>query len=169
MSSFSFPLPSYSFCFHIYGLKWIAKHAGKYTFSHQNVSTRVQCMKIINNITEKLVDDLRVTMAESSSVSAASSCFSVYAFEELKEQLEGLEEFRFIFTSPTFLAEKPQKAQGELYIPRLNRKKRFTAANSRSGCAADSASAPSPRSALAGSEKKPFFAPIKRWTTWSVS
>lgn len=80
-------------------------------------------MKIINNITEKLVDDLRVTMAESSSVSAASSCFSVYAFEELKEQLEGLEEFRFIFTSPTFLAEKPQKAQREFYIPRLNREK----------------------------------------------
>lgn len=80
-------------------------------------------MKIINNITEKLVDDLRVTMTEGSSVSAASSCFSVYAFEELKEQLEGLEEFRFIFTSPTFLAEKPQKAQREFYIPRLNREK----------------------------------------------
>ena len=80
-------------------------------------------MKIINNITEKLADDLRVTMAKNSRVSIAAACFSVYAFEELKSQLENLQELRFIFTSPTFLDEKPQKTQREFYIPRLNRER----------------------------------------------
>ena len=80
-------------------------------------------MKIINNITEKLADDLRVTMKKGSRVSMAAACFSVYAFEELKTQLENLHELRFIFTSPAFLDEKPKKAQREFYIPRLNRER----------------------------------------------
>ena len=80
-------------------------------------------MKIINNITQKLADDLRVTMKKGSRVSVAAACFSVYAFEELKKQLEGLEELRFIFTSPAFLGEMPPKVQREFYIPRLDREK----------------------------------------------
>lgn len=53
-------------------------------------------MKIINNTTEKLADDLRVTIKKRSRVSMAAACFSVYAFEELKAQLENLDELRFI-------------------------------------------------------------------------
>ena len=78
-------------------------------------------MKIINNVTEKLVDDLRTTMSQGSLVSVAAACFSVYAFEELKQELEEIEEFRFLFTSPTFLDEAPQHTLREFYIPRLNR------------------------------------------------
>ena len=51
-------------------------------------------MKIINNTTEKLADDLRVTIKKRSRVSMAAACFSVYAFEELKAQLENLDELR---------------------------------------------------------------------------
>lgn len=80
-------------------------------------------MKIINNTTEKLADDLRVTIKKRSRVSMAAACFSVYAFEELKAQLENLDELRFIFTSPAFLDEKTKKAQREFYIPRLNRER----------------------------------------------
>ena len=80
-------------------------------------------MKIINNITEKLADDLRVTIRPGSRVSIAAACFSIYAYEELKQQLESLEELRFIFTSPTFLKEKTQKTLREFYIPRLNRER----------------------------------------------
>ena len=58
-----------------------------------------------------------------SRVSIAAACFSVYAFEELKEQLESVEQLRFIFTSPTFLAEKPDKERREFYIPRRRREK----------------------------------------------
>ena len=80
-------------------------------------------MKLIDNLSEKLVDDLRVTMQRDSRVSIAAACFSVYAYEELKAQLENIDELRFLFTSPTFLQEKPAKARREFYIPRRNREK----------------------------------------------
>lgn len=80
-------------------------------------------MKIINNITEKLSDSLHAEIIPRSRVSIAAACFSVYAFEELKEQLESVEQLQFIFTSPTFLAEKPDKERREFYIPRRSREK----------------------------------------------
>ena len=80
-------------------------------------------MKLINNLSNKLVDDLRVTMQRDSRVSIAAACFSVYAYEELKSQLENIDELRFLFTSPTFLQDKPAKARREFYIPRRNREK----------------------------------------------
>lgn len=80
-------------------------------------------MKLIDNLSEKLVDDLRVTMQRDSRVSIAAACFSVYAYEELKAQLENINELRFLFTSPTFLQEKTAKARREFYIPRRNREK----------------------------------------------
>ena len=80
-------------------------------------------MKLIDNLSEKLVDDLRVTMQRDSRVSIAAACFSVYAYEELKAQLENIDELRFLFTSPTFLQEKTAKARRGFYIPRRNREK----------------------------------------------
>lgn len=80
-------------------------------------------MKLIDNLSEKLVDDLRVTMQRDSRVSIAAACFSVYAYEELKAQLENIDELCFLFTSPTFLQEKTAKARREFYIPRRNREK----------------------------------------------
>ena len=80
-------------------------------------------MKLIDNLSEKLVDDLRVTMQRDSRVSIAAACFSVYAYEELKAQLENIDELRFLFTSPTFLQEKTAEAGREFYIPRRNREK----------------------------------------------
>lgn len=80
-------------------------------------------MKIINNITEKLSDDLHVEISPHSKVSIAAACFSVYAYEELKEQLEQVDSLRFIFTSPTFLSEPSAKEKREFYIPRQAREK----------------------------------------------
>ncbi|MBR2553384.1 MAG: DEAD/DEAH box helicase family protein [Aeriscardovia sp.] len=45
----------------------------------------------------------------------------MYAYKELKSQLEKVDEFRFIFTSPTFIKEKAEKQKREFYIPRLSR------------------------------------------------
>lgn len=78
-------------------------------------------MKLFNNITDLVKDDLATTMTESSKVSVAAGCFSMYAYKELKKQLENIEEFRFIFTSPTFISEKAKKEKREFYIPRLGR------------------------------------------------
>lgn len=45
----------------------------------------------------------------------------MYAYQELKTQLNSVDEFRFIFTSPTFVTSKTEKQKREFYIPRLNR------------------------------------------------
>jgi len=80
-------------------------------------------MEIINNISKTLKDDLAVELKADSHVSIAASCFSMYAYSELKKQFENVSELRFMFTSPAFLAEKPEPKQREFYIPRLNREK----------------------------------------------
>lgn len=78
-------------------------------------------VKVINNITETVKDDLVVTLKKGSKVSIAAACFSMYAYKELKKQMEGVDEFRFIFTSPTFTTEKATKEKREFYIPRISR------------------------------------------------
>ena len=80
-------------------------------------------MEIINNISKTLKDDLMVEIKPESKISIAASCFSIYAFQELKEQLKDIKELRFIFTSPTFTTDKVSKQQREFYIPRLYRER----------------------------------------------
>ena len=80
-------------------------------------------MELIDNISKTLEDDLSVEIKKGSKMSIAAACFSIYAFQELKKQLFDVDELRFIFTSPTFIAEKTKKAKREFYIPRLNREK----------------------------------------------
>ena len=78
-------------------------------------------MKIYDNIQEIVKDDMVTTISKGSKVSIAAACFSMYAYKELKKQLDSVDEFRFIFTSPTFTTEKASKAKREFYIPRLSR------------------------------------------------
>ncbi|MBQ6214458.1 MAG: DEAD/DEAH box helicase family protein [Oscillospiraceae bacterium] len=78
-------------------------------------------MKVLDNVNETVRDDLAATIKKGSKVSVAAACFSMYAYNELKEQLEGVDEFRFIFTFPTFTAEKESKQRREFYIPKRSR------------------------------------------------
>lgn len=78
-------------------------------------------VKIFNNVTEIVRDDMASTIGKGSKVSIAAACFSMYAYKELRKQLEQVDECRFIFTSPTFVTEKSEKQKREFYIPRLNR------------------------------------------------
>lgn len=80
-------------------------------------------MKIIDNITQTVRDDLAENIHKGSKLSIAAACFSIYAYQELKKQLDGVEDIRFLFTSPTFIQEQTPKAQREFYIPRLNRER----------------------------------------------
>ena len=79
--------------------------------------------KLINNINERVIDDLRGRLSAKSKVSIAAASFSIYAFEALKKELENVEELRFIFTSPTFVKDKAEKEKREFYIPKLNRER----------------------------------------------
>lgn len=80
-------------------------------------------MELINNVNKTLREDIAAQMQTGSRLSIAASCFSIYAFQELKETLKDIKELRFIFTSPTFTTEKTPKQQREFYIPRLNRER----------------------------------------------
>ena len=80
-------------------------------------------IELINNSTKTLRDDLSVEMRKGSKLSIAAACFSIYAFQELKQELKQIDELRFLFTSPTFTADKTKKEMREFYIPRLNRER----------------------------------------------
>lgn len=66
-------------------------------------------------------DDLVRCIEAGDRVSVAASLFSMYAYRELREQLESVDEFRFIFTSQAFIKDRAKKEAREFYIPRLNR------------------------------------------------
>ena len=78
-------------------------------------------MKVIDNINILLKDDLIDSIKKGSKMSIAASCFSMYAYKELKKQLDSINELRFIFTSPTFVKESAKKEKREFYIPRMSR------------------------------------------------
>jgi hypothetical protein len=80
-------------------------------------------MQIFDNINSKVKDDLSKTIKKDSRISIASASFSMYAFEELKAQLKDISELRFIFTSPTFVADKKIREKREFFIPRLHRER----------------------------------------------
>ncbi|MGD7246319.1 SNF2-related protein [Ralstonia pseudosolanacearum] len=84
-------------------------------------------MELIDNISRLLGDDLKQTVRPGARLKIAASCFSMYAFEALKAELEKLDELNFIFTSPTFIADevtdKIRKERKEFHIPKLDRER----------------------------------------------
>jgi superfamily II DNA or RNA helicase len=86
-------------------------------------------MEIIDNINHLLGDDLKQTIKPGSKLKIAASCFSIYAFEALKKELEGIESLEFIFTSPTFVpsdvTDKFKKEHRQYHIPKAERERSF--------------------------------------------
>ncbi len=84
-------------------------------------------MELIDNINRLLGDDLKQALKPGARLKVAASCFSMYAFEALKAELEQASELHFIFTSPTFMAEevtdKIRKERKEFHIPKLHRER----------------------------------------------
>ena len=78
-------------------------------------------MELFDNVTKIIRDDMAAVIKKDSKISIAAACFSMYAYKELKKQLDMIEDCRFIFTSPTFVKEKAEKQKREFYIPRLSR------------------------------------------------
>lgn len=80
-------------------------------------------MELLDNVTQLLKDDLVQTLDKKGRLSIVAACFSIYAFAELKKQLESVDELRFIFTSPSFTKEKMPREKREFFIPRLERER----------------------------------------------
>lgn len=75
--------------------------------------------ELIDNKNKTLKDDLSTEIKSGSKLAIAAACFSIYAFQELKDELSGIDELRFIFTSPTFTTEKAKKKDENFIFPVL--------------------------------------------------
>ena len=84
-------------------------------------------MKIIDNLNSLLGDDLKSRLTRGSKLKIAASCFSLYAYEALKQELSKVESLEFIFTEPTFVpnesTDKLKKERREFFIPKANRER----------------------------------------------
>lgn len=80
-------------------------------------------MLVLDNVNKTVKEDLENSVTKGDKLSIAAACFSIYAYTELKKQLDDIEELRFVFTSPTFLREKAPRERREFYIPRLDRER----------------------------------------------
>ena len=86
-------------------------------------------MKLIDNINSLLGDELKNGLLPGAKLKIAASCFSIYAYEALKQQLEQVDELEFIFTAPTFVEEeavdKLKKEKREFHIPDEGKERAF--------------------------------------------
>jgi hypothetical protein len=84
-------------------------------------------MQLIDNINTLLGNDLKQELKPGSRLKIAAATFSIYAFEALKDELEDVESFQFIFSQPTFTVakttDKIQKERKEFHIPKKMRER----------------------------------------------
>lgn len=77
-------------------------------------------MQILNNINDLWGDDLKRTLKPNTKLKIAASCFSIYAYEALKTELERIDSLEFIFTAPAFVAnevtDKVSRERREFHI-----------------------------------------------------
>lgn len=80
-----------------------------------------ESLRIVDNTTRLLGEDLKKELSGAVKFRVAAACFSIYAFEALKSELEKLNEFEFILTAPTFVPnnaiDRLKKERREFYIP----------------------------------------------------
>lgn len=79
--------------------------------------------KFFDNVSNRVVDDLRETIRKGSKVNVAAASFSIYAYKTLRAELEKIDELNFYFTSKTFTKDDPATESREFEIPKLGRER----------------------------------------------
>ena len=72
-------------------------------------------MKLIDNHFDKLGDDLKLNINEKTKIRICASIFSMYGYESLKTELSKIEDFKFIFTDPTFVEKTVNSKEQRLF------------------------------------------------------
>ncbi|MBM7636637.1 helicase-related protein [Streptococcus saliviloxodontae] len=75
----------------------------------------------IDNRQVRLGDELKKELTLGSRVKIAAATFSMFAYQELKDELENIDSLQFIFTNPTFLTKDLTKEFREYAIPKCKR------------------------------------------------
>jgi SNF2 family DNA or RNA helicase len=65
-----------------------------------------------------MVDEIKEYSKKNSKISMISSTFTLFAFEKLKKELSKIDEFKFVFTEPTFVSKEQEMK--EFYINKNN-------------------------------------------------
>jgi SNF2 family DNA or RNA helicase len=86
--------------------------------------------RIIDNQSSLLGDDLKSELKSGSKVRIAASCFTLFAFNELREELAKIDELKVIFTQPTYtkndyVADVGKREHREFFIPKFERESRL--------------------------------------------
>lgn len=66
----------------------------------------MELLSINNKGENTIVNELKKSIRSGSKVAVASAYFSLYAFDALQKELGKSEEFKFLYTQPTFLKKK---------------------------------------------------------------
>lgn len=77
-------------------------------------------MKILNNTTEKVIDELRKDISKNSKINIAAASFSIYAYKELKKELEQIEELKFLFSKNLSTEESQEDQSKEFFLASSN-------------------------------------------------
>ena len=84
-------------------------------------------MKLIDNINSRLGDELKESLEAGAKLKIAASCFSIFAYESLKNELSRIDSLEFIFTAPTFIpnqvSDNFRKERREFFIPKVDRER----------------------------------------------
>lgn len=80
-------------------------------------------MIIFDNINYKVYDDLKKEIKKGTKIAISAAYFSIYAYQKLKEELEKIDEFKFIYTSPTFTKKILQKIKENFIFLEYQEKK----------------------------------------------
>jgi hypothetical protein len=81
-------------------------------------------MKIIDNVTDLLGDDLQEELLRSQRAKVSAASFSIHAFAALEPVLTGLRSFDFVFTGPSFVTDGGGRAaHREFLIPPVMQKR----------------------------------------------
>lgn len=59
-------------------------------------------IKVLDNKIARIGDEVKVNIEKGSKLSIIASYFSIYTFEELRKELDKIDELRFIYTNPLF-------------------------------------------------------------------
>jgi len=107
-------------------------------------------------------DNLKQTLKPGSKLKIAASCFSIYAYEALKQELERIESLEFIFTSPTFVPSEAtdklkQRTSSVPYSQARTRTQLLRQASLKFSSRTNSPSGLSPKSVLTGFVARPAF------------
>lgn len=81
-------------------------------------------IKTLDNKINKIGDELKANIEKGSKLSIIASYFSIYAFKELKKELNKIDELRFIFTEQIFKEENTNEKRS-YSLEQINNEKLF--------------------------------------------